>query len=291
MLMRIPSGAVAEPFEPNYDERKVPELLPDPLIGSDGQSIKSSQVWQTQRRPEVLRLFETHVYGKAPKAKPATKIERKSQTRDALNGAAVRKEVAIHLLPRSGGITLNVLIYLPKAERPVPAFLGLNFWGKQSIHHDPEITLSTTWMRNNPETGVINNRATEATRGCEADRWQVEQLLQRGYAVATMYYGDIDPDYDNSFQNGVHPLYYQANQKRPKPDEWGSIAAWAWGLSRAMDYLETDPAIDSRRVAIWGHSRLGKTALRAGAQDERFALAISNNSGCGGGCLEPPAVW
>ncbi len=286
-LFLLVAVAAAQESGFNYDESKVvPYSLPDPLVMNDGTRVKTPEAWRTRRRPELLRLFETHVYGKMPGKPGGMSFHVEDLDDKALNGLATRKQVLVRLGASTNSPSMEILLYVPNAAGgPVPAFLGLNFNGNQSVHSDPGIRLNPSWMRDNKETGVVNNRATEASRGVQSSRWAVEMILKRGYALVTIYYGDIDPDFDDGFKNGVHPLFYKKGQTAPAADEWGSIGAWAWGLSRALDYLESDKQIDARRVAVIGHSRLGKATLWAGAHDERFALVISNNSGCGGAAL------
>jgi len=276
--------AVAEPPGTNYDESKVkPYTLPDALLLRDGRRVRDVDTWRRLRRPELLELFRANVYGRTPQTAVPVRTEARSVD-DAFAGRAVRRQVTLHFGAAADGPFLDLLVYVPKAARgKLPAFLGLNFHGNQAVSKDPGIALARSWLPDGP--GVVDHRATEALRGSEASRWPVERILERGYALATAYYGDLDPDFDDGFKNGVHPLFYRPGQSRPAPDEWGSIGAWAFGLSRALDFLQTLPQVDARRVAVIGHSRLGKTALWAGAQDERFALVVSNDSGEGGAAL------
>ena len=273
------------PPEANYDENKVGTYkLPDPLLFDSGDRVSNREAWK-RRRTEILRHFEAEMYGRLPGRPKQQTFELTTIDKGALGGKAVRKEITA-FWGKPDGPKMDILIYLPSDSKgPVPVFLGLNFGGNHSIHSDPGIKISKAWMRNNPSLGYANNQATEKTRGSSYNRWPVEKILARGYGVVTIYYGDLDPDYDDGFQNGVHPLFYKNGQKQPAADEWGSIGAWAWGMSRAMDYLETDKDIDSRRVAVTGHSRLGKATLWAGANDPRFAIVISNDSGEGGAAL------
>lgn len=266
---------------PNYDESKVPDFeLPELLMLPNGQKVSDVKSWETQRRPEILQLFEEEVYGKLPNSETNTVFEEKESSTDALNGLARRKQIRGTISTKKGELTFDMLMYLPKTDQPVPVFLALNFFGNHSVHTDPNIFLSDKWMMENEKLGIFEHKATEASRGARSNRWDIEGILKRGYGLATVYYGDFDPDFHDEFQNGLHPLF-----DLPKADEWGAIGAWAYGLHRTMDYLSTDSAVDAQKVILMGHSRLGKAALYAGATDERFSIVISNNSGCGGAAL------
>jgi hypothetical protein len=282
------AAAAQEPPGVNYDESKVPAYsLPDVLRFSSGAPVNSRGGWR-KRRLEILRLFEREIYGRTVAQKPnGLRFEILSDTEPALGGAVLRKQVRIHFSSGPQAPKMDLLLYFPRESRgKSPVFLGLNFNGNQAVRRDPAVPLNPNWIRNNEPAGIVNNRATEASRGANTSRWAVERITEAGFALATACYADLAPDNArDAFRQGVIPLFYRAGQQAPEPDEWGTIGAWAWGLSRALDYLEQEPMADARRVAVMGHSRLGKTALWAGAQDERFALVIANNSGCMGAAL------
>ncbi len=264
-----------------YDEAKVPTYtLPDPLVCLDGTKVMTPELWRSKRRPEILELFRTHMYGKAPIGKPGEMtFEVFDLDKNALNGKATRKQVRILFTGKPDGLSMDLLIYLPNdVKRPVPVFLLLNFFGNHAIHPDPAIRIKPVWFKGEKITPSEDSRGRDRSI-------PVERILARGYGIATAYYGDIAPDFPGTFQHGIFAAFDKLfGEKRP-PDAWGAISAWAWGLSRVLDYFEVDKDIDAKWVVVLGHSRLGKTALWAGAQDERFAIVISNNSGCGGAAL------
>jgi hypothetical protein len=276
---------MAQPKNANYDEARVPAyVLPDPLTLVSGASVKDAATWRGLRRPELLRLFEENVYGRSP-ARPAglrfgaPEIETK-----ALAGRATRKQVRILLDGKDDGPSLDLLLYLPSGRKgPSPVFVGLNFGANHTVSKDPGIRLSTRWIAKSE--GAVANRAGDEGRGRDATSWPIETILARGYGVATAYYGDLEPDHPEGWKDGVRSRIGPGTKGAFASGDWGAIGAWAFGLQRIADYLETDPDVDAKRIALLGHSRLGKTALWAGALDERFALVISNESGEGGAAL------
>lgn len=285
ILLTAASAAAAVPAGFNDDESKVPPYkLPDPLVSADGTRVATAAEWTEKGRPETLALIEREMFGKAP-PRPVLSFKVEEAPTPALGNTVVRKQVSISLNGKPDGPAMDLLLYVPAgAKGPVPVVFGLNFNGNQGASRDPGIHLCRSWLRDDKKAGIEGNRATEASRGNEAGRWQIEYAASRGYAVATICYCDIDPDFDDHWKNGVHALHPEVEATRTG-GTWGSIAAWAWGMSLGMDYLEKEPAIDPKRVVCQGHSRLGKTALWAGANDPRFALIISNDSGAGGAAL------
>ena len=252
----------------NYDEAKVPPYtLPDVLGGA-----KTKWDWETKRRPELLKQFESEMYGRMEPRLRSTVFETVAVDEQAYGGKAVRKRITALFAGKKDGPRMEILLYVPKQVKgPAPVFVGLNFNGNHSVNSEEAVPVNEGWFRG----------GKTPARGSEASRWVIDLALERGYAVATVYYGDIDPDFDDGFKNGIHPLF----ARKGTGDDFGAVGAWAWGLSRVLDYLETDKAVDAKRAIVMGHSRLGKASLWAGATDPRWAMVISNDSGAGGAAL------
>ncbi len=266
------AGAATGGDFPEPDKLPSRPELPDPLVRFNGERVTTKDQWFKERRPELKNLFERYMYGKAA---PAVKVHAKVERIDAkaLNGKATLKEITLSL-GTPDGPKINLLLVVPnKRTKPAPVFVGMNFCGNHAVLDDPKIHLNTNWIYAN-QKGVKNNRATDASRGTSKDVWNVEDAIDRGYAVATFYSGDIDPD-RSDVREGVQRAI-------GKDVDWGTIAAWAWGYQRVIDYLVTDADIDATAIIAVGHSRLGKTALLAGAFDDRIAVVIPHQAGCGG---------
>ncbi|MCM8816583.1 MAG: acetylxylan esterase [Candidatus Omnitrophica bacterium] len=269
-------------FNANYDEKLVPQYkLPEVLVCIDGTRVTNKDIWIEKRRKEIYELFKKFMYGRAPVNKPDNMtFELIDHKENVLGCNAIRKVVRISYEGKIKGCA-NVLIYLPDSNKPCPIFLILNFNGNHAVINDAEIDLTPVWNFQLRKKIIPE----EKTRGTNSSRYPVQRIIERGYGFATCYYGDIVPDFADCYEYGVFGAFdYLFGEKRP-PDAWGAIGGWAWFLSRIQDYFEKDNDIDSKKTIVLGHSRLGKTALWAGAQDERFSIVISNDSGCGGAAL------
>ncbi len=263
----------------NYDENKVGTYtLPDPLKLANGKAVRDANTWYKKRRSEIVRLFEENQFGSSPGRPADMRFDVFDTGTPALDGKATRRQVTIYFAKDQSGPKMDLLIYLPaESRKPVPLLLNLSFSANSSTVEDPGIKPGELWGR--------DKKRVPAPKGQGFGRLGPMPFLEQGIGVATAYYGDIDPDFLGGVPNGVRSLYLKGGKTEPAANEWGAIAAWAWGLSRALDYLETDKGVDAKRVAILGVSRLGKTVLWAGAHDTRFAAVIASCSGEGGAAL------
>ena len=277
-LMRIGVFEEPVPLPPSA-------TLPDPLVFRNGAPVRNAHEWERRRR-EILDTAALQMYGTVPSS-VGMRVSTHEREGKAFGELAVRTQVKLLFKADVKGPSASLLLYTPKRVHRAPVILGLNFWGNQTVSSDPGILLSDRWVESGRNmfadlSCVVDHRATEACRGIDARRWPIEQMLERGYAFATMYRGDIDPDVADGSVPGLRNAYPELQNRG---DNFSAIGAWAWALSRALDYLENNPNVDARRVAVYGWSRLGKAAVWAGASDRRFAAVISQESGAGGAKL------
>jgi hypothetical protein len=257
----------------NYDEAKVGAYtLPDPLVCRDGSQVTNAETWFTKRRPEILEAYRSEIFGRTPEAWPPVTYNVWEVSSNALGGTAVRKQIEINFSGLVEGPCAHLLLYTPVGKTSVPTFLCLQFDGNYTATEDPGVAIFPVW---NGQTGRLA-MPKNPVRGQSAGNWNIAGTLARGYGIALIDYREIEPDLAGGagFKYGVHKIF-----PPPAADGWGAIGAWAWGASRALDYLVTDPEVDAKQVILFGHSRLGKTALWAAAQDTRFAAVIASCSG------------
>jgi (4-O-methyl)-D-glucuronate---lignin esterase len=249
----------------NYDESKVGHYtLPNPLVLENGRPVRNAKAWFKERRPELLKLYDDDIYGRVPTNAPKVTFKVAEMDTNALGGLAIHKLVLIRFGDETNGPVMHLNEYLPaNATWPVPMLLQIVFFSNPPI----------------PDPAVPSAHLNRRFRFPFSEAGPMTNIIERGYGYATFRYTEVQPDSRDSYQSGVIGLTLKPGQTKPAPDEWGAISAWAWGASRVLDYFETDPAVDAKRVALIGHSRLGKTVLWAGAQDPRFALIFSSCAG------------
>jgi hypothetical protein len=263
----------------NYSEDSVGTYtLPDPLVMLNGKKVKNARTWYKKRRPEIVRLFEEFQYGRVPVKPKDMTFNVFDKGTPALDGKAIRKQITVYFTNDTSDYKMDILIYLPvNATKPVPLFLNLSFSPNASAADDPGIKAGYMWGR--------DGKRVPAPRKSIFGMLDIGQFLSEGIGYANIYYGDIEPDFADGIKYGIRGNYLKPGTTYPAPDEWGAISAWSWGLSRAMDYLETDAQIDAGKVALFGVSRLGKTVLWTGARDPRFGMVIASCGGEGGAAI------
>lgn len=266
----------------NYDETKVPQIrIPDVLSSPDGSfKAQTALEWNKRVRPQLADIFCNAIYGQLPPRPLSQTFEIVESSDNAFGGKALRRQIKIKVADKGGEKSFIMLLYLPKSKTPVPVFVGLNFMGNHATTSDPAVIMPD-WVRNTKykNVNITDNKPDDSHRGFQSRRWPYEKVVERGFGIATIYYCDIYPDLDKA-DGAPQSVYAIFDSPRN-----GAIAAWSWGLSRALDALETVRQVDAKRVITIGHSRLGKTSLYAAANDPRFAGAISNDSGCMGAAM------
>jgi len=251
----------------NYEEAKVPAYdLPELLVTSEGKRITTAKEWREVRRPQIMGLFGNLIYGRVPESATPLEVGFREVKReeDFMGGKATRKDVDILLKTGRGEKTMRIVVYVPNgAKKPVPMILKHSF--------------------NNTKSDDFKQGLLKRDR--LKNGWPLGKILDAGFGFCAVFHEDLVRHNEVSFRNSIHGLFYPEGQSFPKAHEWGVLSACAWGGMRALDYLEIDEEIDATRVAVMGHSKMGKTALWTAAQDERFAMAISAQSGCAGAAL------
>ena len=261
---------------PNFFEGKI-------QMASDKKKLA---VWEKQRREEVLNIFREEVYGHVPPFAYAIDYKLLEPYTPALGGKALRKQIEIRIYNNGDTLAVPLLIYTPVGVEKAPLFFAYNYYGNHTVVGDGDILLGDYYVRSNSTFMASGNRPLNQTRGVHSSRWPVYMLIENGFAVATSPNVTVEPDNDKNNDNyGIRHFVRQQINRSEKPNEWGAISAWAWYISRVVDYLEKDTRIDKDNIFVLGHSRLGKTALWAAAQDQRIAMAFSNESGSTGAAL------
>ena len=256
--------------------------LPHLFTSKGGMEIDTSSEWERLRRPEIHSYFANQVYGVVPGQLDFHNVEVLDEEPAAFGGKAIRKQVNLNFKKGNKSVSMSLLIYLPAGKKKSPVFLAYNFKGNHSVSPDSAILING--KKESELSGEELKKFNVSGRGGRTSRWAIDKMIDAGYGLVTIDYNNVDPD-KNDFSDGIHAIFYKTGQTAPAKNEWGSLSAWAWGMSRIMDFLETEALVDHKKVILFGHSRLGKTALWAGANDRRFSIVISNNSGCGGAAL------
>jgi hypothetical protein len=266
-------------FPVNYEEDSTGSYtLPDVLTLSNGRKVTDAKTWMEKRRPELVKLFGETEYGKMPPRPAALSFHVFDTGTPVLDDRAIRKQVTVYFTKDTAAYKMDLLIYLPAhAAKPAPLLLTVSFAANCQVVDDPGVRIGEIWTR--------DGKKLKADQPGRFGKMDIDQFISQGIGFATVYYGDIEPDFKKGIGYGIRSRYLGPGQTEPAPDEWGAISAWAWGLSRAMDYFETDKQIDAKRIALQGTSRLGKTVLWTGAHDTRFKMVIASCSGEGGAAL------